>query len=118
MNIDWQRVLPVLVSIGIIIAIALLRNTSRTLASIIAVMPINIPLGLWVVASGVENDQQALVEFTRGLLVNIVPTLLFIAAVWWALRQGWMLWPSVMAGYVVWAVALGIVLLLRAALNV
>ncbi len=44
MTIDWSRVTPVLISIGIIIGIAILRQYSKTIAAIAATMPINIPL--------------------------------------------------------------------------
>jgi hypothetical protein len=46
---NWQRWLPTLTSIAIILAITLLRDKSRTFAAIIAVTPINIPLALWIV---------------------------------------------------------------------
>ena len=52
MSIDWQRVLPVAVSIGIIIAVAVLRQYSKTFAAIAATMPINVPLALWIIYSG------------------------------------------------------------------
>lgn len=116
--IDWQRVLPVLISILIIIAIALLRNTSRTLASIIAVMPINVPLGLWVVYSGVNGEQEAMVDFSQGLIINIIPTLLFMGAVWLGFKAGWSLIQVIGVGYLVWAVSLGGVFLVRAALRI
>ena len=46
MTLDWQRTLPVIVSILIIIAIAILRQYSKMLAAVVAVMPVNVPLGL------------------------------------------------------------------------
>lgn len=53
--INWASILPVIVSILIIIAIAILRNYSQAFASIVAVMPINIPLGMWIVAAGAPD---------------------------------------------------------------
>lgn len=101
-----DRVLPVIVSILIIIAIAILRQYSRTLAAIIAVMPINIPLGMWIVYAGSEDSQVALTEFSEALLLNIIPTLLFMVVAWQTTRLGWGLLPTIAAGYAVWSVGL------------
>ncbi len=106
MTIDWNRILPVIVSIAIIIAIAILRNYSRTFAAIVAVMPINIPLGMWIIYAGEDNSQQALAEFSESLLLNIVPTLFFMVVTWQATRAGWGLVPSIAAGYAVWLITL------------
>lgn len=119
MHIDWPRVLPVIVSIGIIIAIAVLRQYSRTFAAIAAVMPINIPLGMWIVVSGEtgESAQAALADFSRALLVNIIPTLLFMAAAWWLTREGYGLLPTIIGGYVVWGLGLLAIFWLRGQLG-
>ncbi len=114
MTLDWSKLLPVLVSIAIIISVALLRQYSRTLAAIAAVMPINIPLGMWIVYAGGENKQVELAQFTDSLLVNILPTLLFIVVVWQTTRHGMGLLPSIVLGYIVWAVGMGLIFLLRA----
>lgn len=110
-QVDWQRVLPVLVSIGIIIAIAILRNYSKTFAAIAATMPINIPLGLWIVATG--DDQVDLVGFSQSLVINIIPTLFFLVVVWFAFRLGWTLIPAIAVGYVAWGITLAISYWLR-----
>lgn len=46
--------MPVLVSIGIIIAVAVLRNVNKQFAAIVATMPINIPLGCGLSTLGRE----------------------------------------------------------------
>lgn len=104
MEIAWGRVLPVLVSIAIIIAVAILREHSRALAAIAATMPINIPLALWIVSDGSTPEQME--QFTRALFINIVPTLLFLLVVWLAARAGWRLLPMLGAGYAAWGVTL------------
>jgi len=109
--IHWDSVLPVLVSIGIIIAVAVLRHQSKQLAAIVAVMPINIPLGMWIIYAGAEDKQAELAEFSRALFVNILPTLAFMLVAWWMARNGRGLLPTVAAGYAVWGV--GLLLLLR-----
>lgn len=112
-HIDWQRVTPVLVSIGIIIGIAILRNYSKTLAAIVAVMPINVPLGMWIVTAGAEDPKAALQEFSAALLINIVPTLAFLFVAWQMTRAGHGLLPTLVVGYLVWGVGLLIILWLR-----
>ncbi len=112
-TIDWQRTLPVIVSILIIIAIAILRQYSKTFAAIVAVMPINIPLGMWIVYAGAEDEQAALAEFSAALFVNIIPTIAFMLVAWQMARSGYGLVPTIAAGYGVWAVGLGLVFWLR-----
>ncbi len=106
MQIAWTRILPVIVSILVIIAVALLREYNKTFAAIAATMPINIPLALWIAFSANETDQASREQFAEGLLIGILPTLLFLAVVWLAVRAGWKLVPTVAAGYAVWGVAL------------
>ena len=57
-----RQILPVIVSILIIIAVAILRNYSKTLAAIFATMPINIPLSLWII----YRNRTPLQIFSRG----------------------------------------------------
>lgn len=108
-SLDWNRLLPVIVSILIIIAIAVLRQYSRTFSAIVAVMPLNIPLGMWIIYAGAEDGQQAIAEFNQALLINIVPTLFFMLVAWQLTRAGWGLWPTIAAGYAVWGAGLLIV---------
>lgn len=113
MTLDWQRTLPVIVSILIIIGIAILRQYSKMFAAIIAVMPINVPLGMWIVYAGEEDGQAALQEFSNALFVNIIPTLAFLVVAWQATRIGWGLVPTITAGYLAWGIGVGLILLLR-----
>jgi hypothetical protein len=111
MEIAWGRVLPVLVSIAIIIAVAILREYSRTLAAVAATMPINIPLALWIISDGSTREQMD--DFTRALVINIWPTILFLLVVWLAARAGWRLLPMLAAGYAAWGVGLLVLSALR-----
>lgn len=103
MTIQMQRILPVLVSILIIVAIAILRQYSKTFAAIVATMPVNITLGLWIVYGSEDNG---LVKFAEGLLFGLPPTFVFIVVAWLAARAGWGLVPMIAAGYAAWGVAL------------
>jgi heme A synthase len=113
MEIVWHRVLPVLVSILVIIGIAIIREYSKTLAAITATMPINIPLGMWIVFSGSENDPQSRIQFAEGMLMGIFPTVIFLAVVFFTTRAGWSLIPTLFVGYIVWGIALLLLLGLR-----
>lgn len=65
---SFQKIFPVLTSIAIIIVVAILRDRSRAVAAVLATMPINIPLALWIVSSGSDNDPQVMSDFVRSLI--------------------------------------------------
>lgn len=111
-----RQVLPVLISILIIIAVAVLRNHSKTLAAIFATMPINIPLSLWIIASADGTDQTAMADYAQSLVYGIFPTVIFIIVTWLAFRAGWSLLPTLGIGYAVWGVLLAVTLWLRGGL--
>ncbi len=117
MNIDWSRVAPVLVSIAVIIVIAIVRQYSRTFAAIAATMPLNIPLGMWIIYSGSDDHQAALADFSQAAMLNIIPTLIFLVIAWQLARTGHSALETIVVGYVGWAVCLGLVFLLRALLG-
>lgn len=116
MTIDWQRVLPVLVSIGVILMVAILRQHSRTLAAITAIMPINIPLALWIVYSG-EEDSAGMVTFIEGLIVGIIPIFPFLIIAYYGARSGWGIVPMLVGGYIGWGICLGALLLVQSFLK-
>jgi uncharacterized membrane protein (GlpM family) len=99
--INLQKTLPVLASIVIILVLAVLRDRSRTLAAILSTMPINMVLALWIVSSGSDRPTSML-PFVRSLLVGMAPTLLWLVAIFFALRSGWSLAGAIVAGYAVW----------------
>ena len=113
MQIEFGRILPVIVSIIVIIVVAIVREYSRTFASIAATMPLNIPLGLWIIYAGSEDKQAAMTEFTRAVLINIIPTVIFMIIAWQMAKAGWKVFPVIASGYAGWAVSLGIVLLIK-----
>ena len=100
MNI--QKALPVITSILIILLVAFLRDRSKTLAAILATMPINIPLALWVVFGTGNYEQRDVEVFVRALLPGIIATTIWIAVVFGALHFGVRLVPAVGIGYAVW----------------
>ena len=114
MSIDWSRVAPVLISIGIIILIAIIRQYSKTFAAIAATMPLNIPLGMWIVYSGSEDHQAAMADFSQAAAMNIIPTVIFLIVAWQLSKAGYPAVPTIILGYVAWAVCLGLIYLIRA----
>ncbi|MBZ0297449.1 MAG: hypothetical protein K8L99_33125 [Anaerolineae bacterium] len=113
MEIVWPRVLPVIISIFVIIAVAVLREYSKTFAAIAATMPINVPLALWIAFSAGDVDQTARIAFAQGLLLGIFPTVLFLIVAFLTVRSGWGLVPTIIAGYIAWGAALLVLLGVR-----
>lgn len=117
MDISWQKTLPVIVSIIIIIGVAWLRDYSKTFAAIVATMPLNAPLALWIISTGGDTDKAGMTQFTEAMVINIWPTIAWLVIVWLAARAGWGLIPMLVVGYAAWAVGLGIVFILRQAVG-
>jgi hypothetical protein len=114
--IDWSKVLPIIISMLVIIAVAVLRKYSPTFASIAAVMPINIPLAIAIVYAGTPpaEQQATMPTFTSGLAINLMPTFLFTIVVWRMFAMGYGLWAALIVGYIIWAIGLALLFLLRA----
>jgi hypothetical protein len=114
---DITKIVPVIISILVIISVAILRNYSRNVAAIAAVMPLNIPLAMYVIYSGAEDKQKALLEFNEALFLNMAPFVIFMLVTWQGAKAGWGLAPILIAGYVSWAGALAAAFALRALLR-
>jgi len=104
------RSLPVIVSILIILAVAYLRDRSRTLAVIFGTMPINLPLTLWITFGGVPEGTLAITNFVRSLIVGLVATFLWLLVVWLMVRTGWGLPAAIAGGYAVWGLLIAILI--------
>jgi hypothetical protein len=98
-----QKNLPVITSILMILLVAFLRERSRTLSAILATMPINMALALWIVVGTPEITQQAMVQFVRSLVIGLMPSVVWLIVVFVMLRNGWTMLPAVLVGYGVWA---------------
>jgi len=102
----WQAVVPVVISILVIIAVAVVQRYSKMVAAITATMPLNIPLSLWVVAAANGGDRPGTARFSDGLLLGIGPTVVFVVAAWLAARAGWRVAAVIGTGYAAWGLAL------------
>jgi hypothetical protein len=108
-----QDILPVLISIVVIILVAVVEKQSKLAAAITATMPIGATLALWIVYSANEGERNTMEQFSVGLMIGIIPSIGFLVAAWLSARAGLKLIPMLLVGYCVWAVVLGLVLILR-----
>jgi hypothetical protein len=99
---NLEKVLPVLVSVLVIVAVALIQERSRYLGAIVAAMPVAAPLAIWIVYSASGGDHEQTAFFTLSMVYGIFATLVFVVACWLALRQRWPLPVALAAGYAVW----------------
>jgi hypothetical protein len=113
-----QNVLPVLISIVVIILVAVLERHSKLVAAITATMPLSAPLALWIVYASAGGDRATMAQFSRGLLIGLIPTIGFMVAVWLTARAGLKLAPMMLVGYGVWGVVLVVVVVMRRSLGV
>ena len=49
-----------------------------------------------------------MVGFVRSLIIGMVPTMLWLAIIYLALRAGWSLVPTLIAGYTAWGVLIAV----------
>lgn len=111
--IKWQEFVPVLLSIGVIISVAVLRNQSKLIAAITATMPLNIPLALWIVYASAGDERRSMADFSLGMLLGGISTLGFLIVVWLATRTGFKLMSIILLGYTAWGVILLVLIGLR-----
>jgi hypothetical protein len=98
-----EKVLPVLASVVIIVLVAVVQDRSRELAAVLAVMPLTVPLAVWIVFSASGRDYQQTAHFVRSMIAGYLATVAFVVACWYGLRQHWPL-PAVMVfAFGLWA---------------
>lgn len=112
-----QEVLPVLLSILVIVAVAVLEKHSRLFAALTATMPLSAPLAMWVVYAANQGRVEVMQRFNLGLLLGLLPTLAFLLVAYLAARAGWKLLPMILAGYTAWGVGAVLLFLFRKALG-
>ena len=113
-----QDIIPVILSIVVIIAVAVLEKQSKLVAAITATMPLGAPLALWIVYSSNSGSKEAVSNFSLSLLLGLLPTLAFLITVVFAARAGMKLIPMLLAGYGVWGIGALILYLLRNTLGI
>jgi hypothetical protein len=102
---NLQKTLPVVTSIVIILVVAALRDRSKTLATIFATMPINMPLALWVLTGNIgADDNAAIATYVRAFIIGLVPAFIWLGVVYLGLKLGWSLLGAIAGAYGVWVV--------------
>lgn len=98
--------LPVrlLISYVIITVVVLLSERSRFWAGVLGTAPINIPLILWVVWGATAGDYPAMQQISRGMIVGLASTVVYVVVCWIGLRQRWPLPTVLVAGYIAWSI--------------
>ena len=97
-----ERAVPVVLSVLIIVAVAVVQEHSRQLAALLATMPLTAPLAMWIVWSASGGDARQTRDFVATMIVGHVAGVLFVLACWATLRLGWPLPLVLVAGGVVW----------------
>lgn len=105
-----QDVVPVVISILVIVLVAIIEKQSKLAAAVTATMPLTVPLALWIVYVSAGGDRVSVEQFTRSMVIGIVPTIAFVIAVWLAARAGLKLVPILVTGYGVWGLVLALVI--------
>ena len=108
-----QNVLPVVVSLCVIILVAILQKQSKLIAAITATMPLTVALSYWIVYASAEGEQEAVTQFSKGLLLGIIPTISFLITLWLASRSGLKLMPALLVAYAVWGIGAAALIFLR-----
>lgn len=104
--LNSATILRLVVAMLVITGVTLVSQYSRRLAGIIAVMPINVPLVLWIVYSANSSRPEAVAPVAHGMVWGLIPTLFFVLVCAFALDRGWVLPKALLAGYAVWMIAL------------
>jgi len=108
-----EKILPVAMSVAVIVLVAVAQERSRELAAVFAVMPITIPLAVWIVFSRNGGDHAETARFVADMFVAYLPTVVFLAALWFGFRRAWSL-PLVLASsFAAWAVLVALPHLVR-----
>ena len=97
-----DRVVPVALSLLVIVVVAVVQERSRSLAAIIASMPLTAPLAMWIVFSASEGDQRQTADFVGSMVVGFSAGLVFVLACWFGFRQAWGFAPTLIVASAVW----------------
>jgi uncharacterized membrane protein (GlpM family) len=84
-----DKAVTVILSVVIVVLVAVVQERSRTLAAIIATMPLTAPLAMWIVFSASRGDQRQTGDFVGSMVVGSVASLVFVLACWLGFRHAW-----------------------------
>lgn len=109
----WQDVFPILISILVLIAVAILQKQSKLAAALTTTMPLTVPLAMWIVYASSDGNRKTMTQFNLGMVLGIIPSIGFLIVAWLAARAGLKLVPSILLGYGVWAIGAAAIFSLR-----
>jgi uncharacterized membrane protein (GlpM family) len=97
-----QFIVKLLITNIIIVASVQVGRKYPTLAGLIATMPLTSLLVLVWLQTDTPGDSRLLIDYTRGVMWGIVPTILFFATVWFGLCRQWSFSAALAAGGSFW----------------
>ena len=109
----FDKALPVVASVAIIVLVAIVQERSRDLAAIVATLPLTAPLAAWIVFSASGGDHPHTAEFVRSMLAASIANVLFIVACWYGLQQRWPFALVMLVAFGVWGVLVAVPYLVR-----
>lgn len=98
-----SRLAQIVAAAAVITIISLVGERYRTMAGILASMPVILPISLAIIFLNTQGDHLRTAEFTRAATIGLIGTGIFLLVAWWALNRQWPLWLVIGAGYVGWA---------------
>jgi hypothetical protein len=104
--VSLTRVYQLLLSMAVLTVIAFVGDRHRDLAGLLAAMPLQIPLAIWIMYSNTGGNLEQTAEFARAAFYGIIPTVIFCLAAWLALSRGLQLSRVYVVAYATWMVSL------------
>jgi uncharacterized membrane protein (GlpM family) len=101
-----ERAVTVLVSVLIVVLVAVAQERSRSLAAIIATMPVTAPLAMWIVFTASRGDPRQTADFVGSMVLGSVASLVFVLACWFGFCRQWGFLGSLGFAAAVWAIVL------------
>lgn len=99
------KVYQLLLSMGILTVVAIVSERHRDVAGLLAAMPLQIPLAIWIAYTSAGGNAEQTTGFARAAFFGIIPTAIFCLAVWLALSRGIRLPQVYVLAYSIWIVS-------------
>ncbi len=98
-------VIKLLISVCVIVFCTQIGRKLPTLAGLIAVMPLTgLIVLVWIYTDNPDNFK-IVIDYTRGALWGILPTILFFLTAFICFRKHMSLWIVLSASFAVWIIA-------------
>lgn len=97
-----QFVIKLLLANCIIIAVVLIGRKMPSLSGLLVTMPITSLAALLMLYWNSQDRQKTMIEFTKGALWGIAPTILFFISAYFCFNKGYPLWLVLLISFVCW----------------